>query len=249
MKKIILLLLISTAYLFSAKFDIISFNKNKMDLAGRRNQMNDDTGKPCALIRVKSDVEELKFEGNDIVKSGIESSGKYYIYISQASKSITLLGKDVDDTEFEFPIPLESTIVFDLELSKKDGLTNLSTIENLVASEDPEIKGIISNLQVAPFSENIISFEVKYDSDVGMEADRTTKLFLYNVITKTMLRIESAKIDNNSSEESKFYTKDRSLAWHPTKNWFVFNGNGYKNRENIYICEIKDVELANNNSI
>ena len=249
MKKIILLLLLtSTAYLFSAEFNIISFKKNKMDLAGRRNPVNDDEGNPCALIRISSDVEDVRCEGEGIAKKGRESSGNYYLYISQMSQSITFTSENLNTKVFEFPMPLESTIVYNIEVSKNDGLTNLSTVENLIASEDPEIKGIISNLQVAPFNENIVSFEVRYDIDVGMEADKTTKLFLYNVITKTMLRIESTKI-GDSSRDNKFYTKDRSLAWHPTKNWFVFNGNGFKNRENIYICEIKDIELADQNSI
>ena len=248
-KIILLLLLISTAYLSCAEFDVISFNKNKMDLAGRRNPVNDDEGNPCALIRISSDIGDVKCEGEGIVKKGRESSGNYYIYISQMSKNIIFKSENLNTKVFEFPMPLESTIVYNVELSQNDGLTNLNTVENLIASEDPEIKGIISNLQVAPFNENIISFEVRYDIDIGMEADKTTKLFLYNVITKTMLRIESTKIDNKSSEENKFYTKDRSLAWHPTKNWFVFNGNGFKNRENIYICEIKDIELADQNSI
>lgn len=249
MKKTVLILLILTAYSFSAVFDVKLFKKNKMDLAGRRNPVDDGTGNPCALIRVKSDVEELKFKGNDIVKMGIESSGKYYIYINQMAKGIKLMGKNLEPMDYEFPIPLESTIVFDLELSKKDGLTNLDTIEKLIKSEDPEINGIISNLQVAPFDKNIISFEVRSASDIGMEADKTIKLFLYNVLTKTLLRVESSKIESKTSEDNKFYYKDRSLAWHPTQNWFVFNGNGYKNRENIYICKIKELELKDMGSI
>lgn len=249
MKKTILILLILTAYSFSAVFDVTLFKRNKMDMAGRRNPVNDDEGNPCALIRVKSDLEELKFEGDDIVKMGIESSGKYYIYIAQMAEGIKLLGKDMEPMNYEFPIPLESTIVFDLELSKNDGFTNLETVEQLLKSEDPEINGIITNLQVAPFNSNIISFEVRSAADIGMEADKTIKLFLYNVLTKTLLRIESSKIETKTSEDNKFYYKDRSMAWHPTENWFVFNGNGFKNRENIYICKINELEINDMESI
>jgi len=249
MKKIILILLILAAYSFSAVFDVTLFKKNKMDLAGRRNPVNDTTGNPCALIRVRSDLEDLKFEGEDIVKMGIESSGKYYIYISQMSKGIRLLGKNLEPIDFEFPIPLESTIVFDLELSKNDGLTSSEPIEKLIKSDDPEIMGNISNLQVAPFDNNIISFEIRSAEDLGEESDKTVKLFLYNVLTKALLRIESSKIETKTSEGNKYYYKDRSLSWHPTENWFVFNGNGFKNRENIYICKINDLELMSMSSL
>ena len=249
MKIILITLLLGITYLFSVEFDVISFKKNSIDLAGRRNVVNDDEGNPCALLRVKSDLDQLKFEGAGIVKKGMESSGNYYIYIKQMSNSITLIGKDINSMEFEFPVPLESTIVYNLELSKRDGLTNLDTIENLISSENPDTKGTINNLQLAPFNENIISFEVEFASDMGFEDDKTIKLFLYNVSTNKLLRIESAKIEQDTSGESKFYTKDRSLAWHPTQNWFVFNGNGFKNRENIYICQINDTELNDQGSI
>ncbi|MBN2790267.1 MAG: hypothetical protein JXR69_08765 [Candidatus Delongbacteria bacterium] len=249
MKKSILILLIFTAYLFSAVFDVTLFEKNKMDLAGRRNPVNDKTGNPCALIRVKSTLEELKFEGQDIVKKGVESSGKYYIYLSQTAKSIKLTAKNIEPMEFNFPIPLESTIVYDLELSKKDGLTDLGTIENIISSEHPEINGIINNLQVAPYNNDIISFEVKYDSDIGMESDKTVKLFLYNIVKRTLFRVESSKIEFDTSNDNKFYVKDKSLVWHPTKKWFAFNGNGYKNRENIYICKLLDDSLSNSSAI
>ncbi|MCK5759754.1 MAG: hypothetical protein KAH33_00570 [Candidatus Delongbacteria bacterium] len=249
MKIILITLLLGITYLFSVEFDVISFKKNSIDLAGRRNVVNDDEGNPCALIRVNSDLDQIKFEGSGIVKKGMESSGKYYIYIKQMSNSITLIGKDINSMEFEFPIPLESTIVYNLDLSQRDGLTNLEAIENLISSEDSEIKGTINNLQSAPFNENIISFEVKFASDMGFEDDKTVKLFLYNVSTKKLLRIESSKIGSDTSEENKFYTKDRSLSWHPTKNWFVFNGNGFKKRENLYICEIKDTEFNDQGSV
>ena len=179
MKKItLLLLLILTAYSFSAEFNVISFKKNKMDLAGRRNPVNDKEGNPCALIRISSDLENMKCEGDGILKKGRESSGNYYVYISQMSKNITFVSENLNTKVYEFPIPLESTIVYNIELSKNDGLTNLNTVKKLIASEDPDIKGIISNLQVAPFNENIISFEVRSAEDIGMEADKTIKLFL-----------------------------------------------------------------------
>jgi hypothetical protein len=106
--------------------------------------------------------------------------------------------------------------------------------EELLGGDDPEIKGYISNLQQAPFNENIISFEV---TSAGTEA---VKLYLYNIESQFLVHISPIEDYENSIRMIPYPVRDRGVSWHPSKNRFVFYSNGHDNREQIFIAEIRD---------
>lgn len=117
---------------------------------------------------------------------------------------------------------------------------NVQGLKEVISGDNPQIKGYILNLQVAPFNKNLVSFEVENDNDT------TVKLFLYNLETKNLLQIESVNFSEEESSRRRYYIKDQGLKWHPYKNWFVFYGNGFAGREQIYICRVIVPELINN---
>ncbi|MBN2856927.1 MAG: hypothetical protein JXN63_00855 [Candidatus Delongbacteria bacterium] len=126
-----------------------------------------------------------------------------------------------------------STLCFSSDIS----VENLSEV---ISGENPQLKGFIQNLQIAPFNKDLVSFEVENDNDP------TIKLFLYNLETKNLLQIESANFSGDEKTRRRYYLKDQGLRWHPYKNWFVFYGNAYGDREQIYICRVIVPELINN---
>ena len=117
---------------------------------------------------------------------------------------------------------------------------NVENLKQVISGENPQLKGFIQNLQIAPFNKNLVSFEVENDNDP------TVKLFLYNVETKNLLQLESANFSEEETSRRRYYIKDQGLRWHPYKNWFVFYGNGYANRDQVYICRVIVPELINN---
>ena len=119
----------------------------------------------------------------------------------------------------------------------------LNEVKEIIASNHKDIDyWQIKNIQVAPFNENLISFEITED-------DKIIKLFLYNTETEKTFQIESASYSKGKKSKKRFYLKDRGISWHPTENWFVFYGNGHYNRNQLFICEVLVPELINSYSI
>ena len=106
--------------------------------------------------------------------------------------------------------------------------------EELLGGDDPEIKGYISNLQQAPFNENIISFEA------SVPENESVRLFLYNMESEFLAQISPVEDYEQNIRMIPFPVKDRGVNWHPSKNAFVFYSNGYENREQLFIVEIID---------
>ena len=120
---------------------------------------------------------------------------------------------------------------------------NVERLREVISGQHPQINGYIRNLQVAPFNNDLISFEVEYDTET------TIKLFLYNLSTNNLLQIESANYSEDTTQRRRYYLQDQGLRWHPYNNWFVFYGNGFQGREQIYICRVVVPELINNFSV
>ncbi|HXK48994.1 MAG TPA: hypothetical protein PKW56_00865 [Clostridiales bacterium] len=122
---------------------------------------------------------------------------------------------------------------------------NVKDVTELISADVEQIGGgFIQNLQLAPFDNNLVSFEVTYDNDP------TIKLFLFNVETRNIFQVSSEAYAGGSSKTKKrYYIKDVGLQWHPYKNWFVFSGNGMGGREQMYICRVVVPELINNYAV
>ena len=122
----------------------------------------------------------------------------------------------------------------------------LNSVKEIIASNHKNINHWqIKNLQIAPFNENLMSFEVTED-------DKVIKLFLYNIETEKTFQIESAnyaKSKKNKKSKKRYYLKDRGLNWHPVEPWFAFYGNGYNNRDQIFLCKVLVPQLINSFSV
>lgn len=115
-------------------------------------------------------------------------------------------------------------------------LVNISEITELLSVETLDQQGTIKNIKMAPFNKDLISFELWNENNDGVA------LYLFNRSKKKVLKIESATILNSKKRVPR--PKDYNFYWHPTENWFLFNGNA-GNRMNLYACRIADEALNN----
>lgn len=113
----------------------------------------------------------------------------------------------------------------------------LKNIKRLLDNSDRELKGFIRNPQIAPFNNNVISFELHDDEEIS--------LYIMNVQNGRYLEVESKNYHGKDIKRLKFPEKNQGLVWHPSKNWFVFYGNGTKNRDNLYAIEVVMDRLLN----
>ena len=116
-------------------------------------------------------------------------------------------------------------------------------ISDIISGDDPEVKGFISNIQSAPFSDNILSFEVVEPNS------QAVKLVLYNVESQFLIHISPIEDYENNIKNIPYPVKDQGVKWHPTENYLIFQSNGYMNRDQLFIVEILDRYFMEDESI
>ncbi len=118
--------------------------------------------------------------------------------------------------------------------------------ENNFRIENEELEGEIKNLQIAPFDNNLISFEVQVSTQRKKEE---SYIVLYNLKNKKSFKIASKDYLPKKDTYGQRHFVDQDVAWHPTKNWFLFYGNSYKKRKSLFACKILNSELLNNYAV
>jgi hypothetical protein len=115
--------------------------------------------------------------------------------------------------------------------------------EDVITGDDPEVNGYIMNVQAAPFYDKLLSFEVAND------AEKSVRLVLYNTESQFLVQISAVDNYDNKIKMMPYPVKDQKVSWHPGKGFFVFQSNGYENRDQLYIVEIVDQYLMEENSV
>lgn len=117
-------------------------------------------------------------------------------------------------------------------------LIDVDNLKKIIDNSNSKLKGEIQAIQTAPYNSDIISFEVKTKKKIS--------LFLYNMSNKRLFQIKSFDILSEIKRTKKVKKpKDTGIVWHPTENYFVFTGNAYKGRSQLFVCEILNDEFIN----
>ena len=116
-------------------------------------------------------------------------------------------------------------------------------LQDIVSGVDPEISGFISNIQVAPFDNSILSFEVTQLNDPSV------KLVIYNTESQFLVQVSAVENYDMNIKNIPFPVRDSGVKWHPEKNMFVFQSNGYMNRNQLFMVEVKDPYLMDEESV
>ncbi len=120
LKLIILLLLTTLTSSYADKFIVESFEKAPNDLAARRYERFDVNDEPCAIIKVKTDLQGLIFEANLGITGDVKKeTGEYWLYVSPGEKRIRISKQGYVPKDFLIPsdIRIESHNVYILTLT------------------------------------------------------------------------------------------------------------------------------------
>ena len=111
-----------------------------------------------------------------------------------------------------------------------------------ILSNNTELQGDINNIKIAPFNNDIISFELK-------KSKRETVIYLYNISTKNLSKLNSIEYAYKKKRKLRYLVKEFDVEWHPSNNSFVYVSNAFKNRNKLYVCKILNNNLATKYSI
>lgn len=212
MKKIILILIISAALFCNGQS---AFDDGSSEFSGFGGDLIDNS------------------EGADVVIQGTEPEPETSAYSGQTDAEVTTGDGDLVQAVEPVVTPPDITEKLPELLNNIFDGKNVK-VEELLGGDDPEIKGYISNLQQSPTDGNIISFEA------SVPGSESVRLFLFNMESEFLVQISPVDDYENNIRMIPFPVMDRGVNWHPSKNMFVFYSNGYENREQIFIADIKD---------
>ena len=117
----IVVFLLLTADVFSAKFKVESFSKDESDLAARRFERKDINGESCALIKISTDLQGLKFQsGFGIVGDVLYKGGQYWVYLSPGELRLSIYKTGFVRLNYDIPLPVHSNDVFHMVLTATD---------------------------------------------------------------------------------------------------------------------------------
>jgi formylglycine-generating enzyme required for sulfatase activity len=112
----ILILLAQT--ILAQQFEVIDFRKVPADLSAIRFERKDVNGEKCAIIKVRSNIDGIRFDANlGIEGNPVFEDGEVWIYVSPGERRLKLMREEFITMDYNFPMRIEEATVYVLELN------------------------------------------------------------------------------------------------------------------------------------
>ena len=122
----ILFILLFANTVFADKFIVESFKPDPNDLSARMENRKDINGDFCAIIKVLSDIEGLKFDANVGITHQIYKQGYYWLYISPGERQLKIMKEGFITLQYTIPLTIESSNVYVMVLTNENKTLNFS---------------------------------------------------------------------------------------------------------------------------
>jgi hypothetical protein len=96
---------------------VVDFRHTPSDLAAIRYERIDVNGEKCAIIKVRSNIEGIRFDANlGIEGNPVFEEGEVWLYISPGERRIKLMREGFITMDYNLPVRIEEASVYVLEL-------------------------------------------------------------------------------------------------------------------------------------
>ena len=131
-KIFLLLCLVSvSSTLFADEFEVLSFRQDDKSLIARVNPRKDINGRPCAVIKVMTDIKDLSFNSNQGIEGDVKyNQGEYWVYVQPGEKQIIIKHPDFKPLYYAIEMSIEPAGDYVMEVRRKK--TSAGLDENLV---------------------------------------------------------------------------------------------------------------------
>ena len=113
------------AVFYGNEFKVLSFHKSPNDISAIQNKFKryDDNDELCAIIKVRSDVPNLRFSASNPVVGNVERrQGEYWVYLSEGTRQLYVFTEGFIKLSYTFPVRIEKGTVYLLEITSRDPL-------------------------------------------------------------------------------------------------------------------------------
>jgi hypothetical protein len=114
------ILILSSGNVHGYKFIVERFTRMDNDIDARVNQKKDQNGEVCALIKVRTDIKNLKFDATNGIQANVDYiDGDYWVYVSTGEKKLKIMieGGGITTLDTIFPERILPSTVYLMVLS------------------------------------------------------------------------------------------------------------------------------------
>ena len=131
MKNALMFLILSVStILFSAQFEIVKdVYEETNSITAQQYGYKDVNGDFVAILKVKTDIEDLAFKSMTLDKSEYMGNGIYHVYMQPGSRMLEFMKTGFISVKHQFPKQLESNKVYVVEIK---GVGEEKKIENII---------------------------------------------------------------------------------------------------------------------
>ncbi len=181
----------------AAEFLVKSFAKAENDLTARlaKFKRTDDNDMVCAIIKVRSDIQGLRFTASNPIVGNVEYRyGEYWVYISEGTRQLSIYADGFIKLSYVFPIRIEPATVYIMEVTAKTGTVMDIGKGNLIVDTDPSgaevrIDGFPDLVKITPcrfenYRSGVYTFKFSkeryfpVDTVIGIEKQVTKQIFV-----------------------------------------------------------------------
>ncbi len=260
-KHILLFLLLLTGLnLLADEFKVLQFSEDANNIAAitQKHKRLDDNDEICAIIKVRTDIINLKFTASTAVVGNVEwLDGEYWVYLSGDTRQLSFFTDGFIKFSYSFPKRIEKGKVYVLKLTSKTGLRIEQGKGSLVLTSIPDsaevrIDGIPDIVKYTPctfnnyragkyrFNFSLNRYHI-LDSIIRIEKETTKQIQVNLTPITTSIRVFTTPsdaeifIDNEYAGRSPFTNDSIIIGKHTVR--IAHNG---------YVGEVRDILLKQN---
>ena len=146
-KKITLFIILHFSLIFADEFVVAKFFLDEKDLSARIESKTDVNDEFCAIIKIRTDLDNLKFHSNQLEDVVIKNN-EYWLYVSPGIQQVNIMKSGFITKTYSFSTIIKSTNVYILEMTNKEQ-TQLNVVSMPTNSIGAEIfiNGKFSNFK------------------------------------------------------------------------------------------------------
>ncbi len=129
------------SFLWGNEFKVLSFKEVPNDISAIQNRYKryDDNDMLCAIVKVRSDVPNLRFSASNPVVGNVERrQGEYWVYLSAGTRQLYVFTEGFIKLSYTFPLRIEKGTVYLLEITSVNPLGIETGKGSLEISSQPD---------------------------------------------------------------------------------------------------------------
>jgi hypothetical protein len=113
---IILVFFIITLKSFAQELKVGDFKSLPLDISARANPVIDANGDACAIIKVRTGLDSLRFSGDLEIRKIEKHEGEFWLWVSPMTHKLNIITEDYGNIGYELPLYATTSSVYTLDL-------------------------------------------------------------------------------------------------------------------------------------